>query len=119
MLLSLVWSISQQELGRGGGGGDLALAGPVAAVDEGPDGDLTITARDSVLARDVSIEVDLAVLDVGMVATSAPQVSDPASLHLKYLQGEALPVHRAGYVDSNFLCFPFETSRTGVYEIGR
>jgi len=94
------------------------LRGQVAAVDEGPDGDLTITARDSVLARDVSIEVDLAVLDVGMVATSAPQVSDPASLHLKYLQGEALPVHRAGYVDSNFLCFPFETSRTGVYAAG-
>jgi quinone-modifying oxidoreductase subunit QmoB len=94
------------------------LRGQVGAVDEGPDGGLTITAHESVLARDVSIDVDLAVLDVGMVATSAPQVSDPASLHLKYLQGEALPVHRAGYVDSNFLCFPFETSRTGIYAAG-
>ncbi|HKY88952.1 MAG TPA: FAD-dependent oxidoreductase, partial [Candidatus Limnocylindrales bacterium] len=94
------------------------LRGEVGAVDEGPDGGLTITAHDSVLAREVSIDVDLAVLDVGMVATSAPQVSDPASLHLKYLQGESLPVHRAGYVDSNFLCFPFETSRTGIYAAG-
>ncbi len=94
------------------------VRGQVGAVDEGPDGDLTITARDSVLARDVSIDVDLAVLDVGMVGASAPQVSDPASLHLKYLQGEALPVHRAGFVDSNFLCFPFETARTGIYAAG-
>jgi quinone-modifying oxidoreductase subunit QmoB len=94
------------------------LRGQVGAVGEGPDGGLIVTAHNSVLARDVSIDVDLVVLDVGMVPTSAPQVSDPASLHLRYLQGEALPAHRAGYVDSNFLCFPFETSRTGIYAAG-
>ncbi|MDA8072006.1 MAG: hydrogenase iron-sulfur subunit [Actinomycetota bacterium] len=94
------------------------VRGHVSSVDQGEDGHLGVVARDSVLARDVRFDVDLVVLDIGMVPTSAPSLSEPVNLHLKYLQGEAMPLERSGFVDSNFLCFPFETRRTGIYAAG-
>ncbi len=82
------------------------------------DGSLRVAVTGSVLARELELEADLVVLQVGMIPTSDPQSGAPASLHLNYLQGESLPPHRAGFLDSNFLCFPFETRRTGIYAAG-
>jgi quinone-modifying oxidoreductase subunit QmoB len=39
-------------------------------------------------------------------------------LHLGYRQGPDLPVLRYGFPDSHFICFPYETRRTGVYAAG-
>jgi quinone-modifying oxidoreductase, subunit QmoB len=39
-------------------------------------------------------------------------------LHLDYRQGPDLPVLRYGFPDSHFICFPYETRRTGVYAAG-
>lgn len=39
-------------------------------------------------------------------------------LHLAYRQGPDLPVLRHGFPDSNFICFPYETQRTGIYAAG-
>jgi quinone-modifying oxidoreductase subunit QmoB len=36
-------------------------------------------------------------------------------LRLGYRQGPDLPVLRHGFPDSHFICFPYETRRTGVY----
>ena len=36
-------------------------------------------------------------------------------LNLAYRQGPDLPVLRNGFPDSNFICFPYETRRTGIY----
>ncbi len=39
-------------------------------------------------------------------------------LHLEYRQGPDLPVLRYGFPDSHFICFPYETRRTGIYAAG-
>ena len=39
-------------------------------------------------------------------------------LHLSYRQGPDLPVLDNGFPDSHFICFPYETRRTGIYAAG-
>jgi quinone-modifying oxidoreductase subunit QmoB len=39
-------------------------------------------------------------------------------LNLQYRQGPDLPVLRDGFPDSHFVCFPYETRRTGIYAAG-
>jgi quinone-modifying oxidoreductase subunit QmoB len=39
-------------------------------------------------------------------------------LNLTYRQGPDLPVLRHGFPDSHFICFPYETLRTGIYAAG-
>lgn len=39
-------------------------------------------------------------------------------LNLAYRQGPDLPVLRHGFPNSNFVCFPYETMRTGIYSAG-
>jgi quinone-modifying oxidoreductase subunit QmoB len=39
-------------------------------------------------------------------------------LNLTYRQGPDLPVLRYGFSDSHFVCFPYETLRTGIYAAG-
>lgn len=39
-------------------------------------------------------------------------------LRLGYRQGPDMPVLRHGFPDSHFICFPYETRRTGIYVAG-
>jgi quinone-modifying oxidoreductase, subunit QmoB len=39
-------------------------------------------------------------------------------LNLTYRQGPDLPTFRYGFPDSHFVCFPYETRRTGIYAAG-
>ena len=39
-------------------------------------------------------------------------------LNLSYRQGPDLPVLEYGFPDSHFICFPYETRRTGIYAAG-
>ena len=39
-------------------------------------------------------------------------------LELGYRQGPDLPVLKYGFPDSHFICFPYETRRTGIYTAG-
>ena len=39
-------------------------------------------------------------------------------LNLTYRQGPDLPTLRYGFPDSHFVCFPYETRRTGIYAAG-
>jgi quinone-modifying oxidoreductase subunit QmoB len=39
-------------------------------------------------------------------------------LNLSYRQGPDLPILRDGFPDSHFICFPYETRRTGIYTAG-
>jgi quinone-modifying oxidoreductase subunit QmoB len=41
-----------------------------------------------------------------------------AILNLAYRQGPDLPVLSNGFPDSHFVCFPYETRRTGIYAAG-
>ncbi|HEV7466773.1 MAG TPA: FAD-dependent oxidoreductase [Candidatus Dormibacteraeota bacterium] len=100
--------------------GVFLVRGQVRAVESaGANGDahLRVTAQNTVLAGDVVLEADLVVVQQGMVPTSALPAGSTA-LSLRYLQGGAMPTGRAGFADSNFLCFPYETRRTGIYSAG-
>jgi quinone-modifying oxidoreductase subunit QmoB len=75
-----------------------------------------VTAEDTLLGENLELEVDMAVLAAGMVPTTA----DAPTVNLAYRQGPAfldLDLFD-GYADSHFICFPYETRRTGVYTCG-
>jgi len=56
--------------------------------------------------------------------TSAARAEELAShegteiLNLEYRQGPDLPTLKYGFPDSHFICFPYESRRTGVYAAG-
>jgi quinone-modifying oxidoreductase subunit QmoB len=92
----------------------LFTRGSVKQVSENPMGDLLVDLEDSPLGGEVQLQVDLLVLATGMVPVS----SESEGLNLHYLQGKGLPLSKYGFADSNFLCFPYETRRTGIYSAG-
>ncbi len=51
-------------------------------------------------------------------AKAAPEVSVDSILNLGYRQGTDLPQLKWGFTDSHFICFPYETRRTGIYAAG-
>jgi len=52
------------------------------------------------------------------VAASLAHHDGTAILNLTYRQGPDLPVLAYGFPDSHFICFPYETRRTGIYTAG-
>lgn len=77
-------------------------------------GRITVAATDTLLGPSVKFQADLVVLATGMVPTT---VDEPV-LNLTYRQGPALPTLKYGFPDSHFICFPYETQRTGIYAAG-
>ncbi|MBM3554784.1 MAG: hydrogenase iron-sulfur subunit [Alphaproteobacteria bacterium] len=52
-------------------------------------------------------------------AKAAPvEVKGAPLLNLQYRQGPHLPILADGFADSHFICFPYETRRTGIYTCG-
>jgi quinone-modifying oxidoreductase subunit QmoB len=49
-----------------------------------------------------------------------PEVPIPVDsvLNLTYRQGPDIPQLVHGFTDSHFICFPYETRRTGIYAAG-
>ncbi|MCX5861285.1 MAG: hydrogenase iron-sulfur subunit [Deltaproteobacteria bacterium] len=83
-------------------------------ISEGSERKLAIEVMDELLGEPVMVEVDLVVLATGM----QPAVLDDPVLNLEYRQGPALPELKYGFPDSHFVCFPYETRRTGIYAAG-
>jgi quinone-modifying oxidoreductase subunit QmoB len=75
---------------------------------------LNILMKDTLLGERLKVGVDLVVLSTGMV----PATKDAAIVNLKYRQGPFLPENPYGFNDSHFICFPYETQRTGIYTAG-
>ena len=46
------------------------------------------------------------------------EIAVDSILNLDYRQGSDLPQLKWGFTDSHFICFPYETRRTGIYSIG-
>ncbi|HNS96560.1 MAG TPA: FAD-dependent oxidoreductase [Polyangiaceae bacterium] len=74
---------------------------------------MTVSMTDSLLGDAVEVGADLVVLAVGMTP-----VSEEPILNLQYRRGGELPVGKYAFPDSDFICFPYETQRTGIYAAG-
>ncbi len=115
------------------------VRGNVTSVDDDGSGGLVVSAEDVLTRAPITSEsVDLVVLATGMVPTTAfgepyrtPQpgqegeVEIPADailvsniLNLQYRQGPEIPALKYGFPDSHFICFPYESRRTGIYPAG-
>ena len=117
----------------------------VKGVSDAGNGNLSVEMENTLLGGKVKVEADLVVLATGMVPTTrAPQEyldgltlaatkGDDAKkaylestpkpefiLNLDYRQGPEIPSLEGavGFADSNFICFQYETRRTGVYAAG-
>jgi quinone-modifying oxidoreductase subunit QmoB len=76
-------------------------------------GAMSVAMQDSLLGEAVEIGADLVVLAVGMTP-----VSEEPILNLTYRRGKELPLGKYEFPDSDFICFPYETQRTGIYAAG-
>jgi len=96
--------------------GVMLTKGDVTGVAEAGNGNLYVEMENSLLGDKVKVEADLVVLATGIV----PATVDDPILNLKYRQGPGLPDLELfdGFADSNFICFQYETRRTGVYAAG-
>jgi len=105
-------------------------------------GNLQVRFKDLILNEDTNMDCDLVVLATGMVANTGPdpyaqlavemaeteeakaaarkllENAPPSILNLDYRQGTDLPHLKHGFTDSHFICFPYETRRTGLYAAG-
>ena len=79
--------------------------------------------------KNAQVDADLVVLATGQVPVSGidsekqeevPEAQRKAVsvLNLNYRQGPDLPQLKYGFTDSHFICFPYETRRTGIYAAG-
>jgi quinone-modifying oxidoreductase subunit QmoB len=125
--------------------GVMLTKGEVTGVSDAGNGNLYVQMEKTFLGEKIKVEADLVVLATGMVPTTrAPQEyldgltlaatkGDDAKkaylestpkpefiLNLDYRQGPELPSLEGavGFADSNFICFQYETRRTGVYAAG-
>lgn len=87
--------------------------GEVTAVETSGDAKLCVSAHNTLLGESIRLDVDMVVLATGMVPQPVQQ-----TLNLTYRQGPELPVLDHGFPDSHFVCFPYETRRTGIYAAG-
>lgn len=103
---------------------------------------MTVTYEDELLGIEVPLAgLDLIVLATGMVPNSTdldtaalepeksaellkgdinrsePPPGGPI-LNLQYRQGPHIPILADGFPDSHYICFPYETRRTGIYTCG-
>lgn len=79
-------------------------------------GKLAVYAENTLLGEDLVLNADMVVLAAGMEPTTLHE----NSINLAYRQGPAFSDLGLfdGYADSHFICFPYETRRTGIYTCG-
>ena len=77
---------------------------------------MVVSCKNTLLGMDFDLDVDLVVLPTGVVPTTAKDVV----VEFDYRQGPDFPDLQLfdGFADSNYICFPYETRRTGVYAAG-
>src|SRR5262249_13402834 len=95
--------------------GILFSRGEVRGVREDRDRNIVLALGDTLVGDDVELVVDLLVVATDMVPST---LDADGPLGLKYLQGANLPTTAYGHADSHFICFPYETRRTGIYSAG-
>ncbi|MGD9685773.1 MAG: FAD-dependent oxidoreductase [Desulfobacter sp.] len=78
--------------------------------------ELMVTAKNTLLGENLVLKADLVVVASGMV----PVTKDDPVINLAYRQGPGFRDNDifGQYADSNYICFPYETQRTGIYAAG-
>ena len=79
---------------------------------EGSDKTIKVEVENTLLGEDILLQVDMVVLATGMVPAGTED------LNLSYRLGKGLPQLKYDFADSHFICFPYETRRTGIYAAG-
>jgi quinone-modifying oxidoreductase subunit QmoB len=77
-------------------------------------GMVKVQADDLLSGDDLELEVDVVVLATGL----EPLTKEAEVLNLTYRLGKELPTRKYGFPNSHFICFPYETQRTGIYAAG-
>jgi len=85
--------------------------GEINEVNE-KDNRLGIRVKNTLLGDDIEITADIIVLATGMTPAGTED------LNLAYRLGKGLPELKYNFSDSHFICFPYETRRTGIYAAG-
>ena len=127
--------------------GVMLTKGEIVSITEDSSGNIILEIDNTILGEKVRIEADMLVLATGMVTNMLPEgadkvtdltpeyvgqwketetqdgiikevIADPVVLNLAYRQGPELPYLKYGFPDSHFVCFPYETRRTGIYAAG-
>jgi quinone-modifying oxidoreductase subunit QmoB len=77
---------------------------------------MVVEADNTLLGEKVKVNADMVVLATGMV----PATVDHPVINMAYRQGPGFRDNALfdEYADSNFICFPYETQRTGIYAAG-
>ena len=88
--------------------------GEIAKVDATSSG-IKVDVTETLIAPRIQVQLDMLVLATGMQPAT---LSGDSPLNLTYRQGPDLPTVEHGYPDSKFICFPYETQRTGLYTAG-
>jgi quinone-modifying oxidoreductase subunit QmoB len=92
---------------------------PTTKVDENEDvsaAEETGAAESEGSAKELPVVQDGQLEDGKKAAQSAEKGAK--ILNLTYRQGTDLPTLKYGFPDSHFICFPYETRRTGIYAAG-
>jgi len=85
--------------------------GIIDTVTDRGDG-MELVISQSLLDEHVILKSDMVVLATGMVPNTT------TDLQLQYRLGKGLPEIEYDFSDSHFICFPYETRRTGIYAAG-
>ncbi len=115
--------------------------GQASAVEAAGNG-CRVRFRDLILDVDATVSADLVVLATGQVSNAGVdldawakvttqaeggsaeaklqqiELRQTSVLKMNYRQGPDLPQLKFGFADSHFICFPYETRRTGIYAAG-
>lgn len=115
--------------------------GDVVSVGKSDDASALIDIDNTLLGEKIQIKSDVVVLATGTVPSTlvgevetsgnesdgkgldgkkAAESAEAGAkiLNLSYRQGTDLPTLKYGYPDSHYICFPYETRRTGIYAAG-
>ena len=78
--------------------------------------DIMVSATNTLLGDNLALKADMVVVAGGMV----PVTKDNPVINLAYRQGPGFRDNDifGQYADSNYICFPYETQRTGIYAAG-
>ncbi len=119
--------------------------GEIIDVSGNGDGSLYVDVDNTLIGENIRLKADMVVLAAGMMPTTLVEEEKEVSaaeageneeatadgkkaaagaeegakiLNLTYRQGSDLPTLHYGFPDSHYICFPYETRRTGIYAAG-